>query len=206
MSPKESKNKKTPENDNGKKTKELEKLNKQIEELTKEKDDTFEKLQRMSADYANHQKRTPKLISDSVAYEKKSIILSLLPSLDNLALALANSTAATETEAGEGFVKGVQLVYDHMLDALKAHSVEQIESLGKEFDPAMHEAVMRRSEEDKPNNIVLEEFQTGFKLNGQVIRPCKVIVNMIQTEQPSQEDAGTDKDENKQAGDTEGKK
>ncbi|MCK4959676.1 MAG: nucleotide exchange factor GrpE, partial [Planctomycetes bacterium] len=185
MTGKETKKKESDEKKDDKVLTEVEKLSLKIDQLAKEKDETFEKLQRISADYANHQKRTPKLIADSVAYEKKAIIRSLLPSFDNLALALANAGAATETEAGDNFVKGVQLVYDHMLESLKNHGVEHIEAAGQQFDPAIHEAMMRRTEEDKPDNIVLEEFQVGFKLNGQVIRPSKVIVNMIPSEDDS---------------------
>ncbi|RKY11350.1 MAG: nucleotide exchange factor GrpE, partial [Planctomycetota bacterium] len=154
--------------------KEIKKLRQQIDALSREKDELFEKLQRVAADYANYQKRTPKQIADSVAYEKKAIIRSLLPSLDNFAHALAS---AQNAEAVDGVVKGVQMVFDHMLDALKGHGLEQIESVGKEFDPTIHEAVQLRAEADKPDNVVLEEFQRGYKLNGQVVRPSKVIVN-----------------------------
>ena len=170
-----------------KKTKEqknIEELQKQIEQLEAEKQELFEKLQRVSADYANYQKRTPKQIADSVAYEKKAIIRSLLPSLDNFTHALAGAQTADGLEA---VVEGIKLVFEHMLDALKAHGVEQIEAVGKQFDPSLHEAVQMRTEEDKEDNIVLEDFQTGYTLNGQVIRPSKVIVNKLSdknTQQP----------------------
>jgi molecular chaperone GrpE len=151
-------------------------LEEQLKEVTAEKDDIFDKLQRIGADYANYQKRAPKQIADSVAYEKKAIIRSMLPSLDNLALAIAG---AKEHNAEEGVVKGIELVLDHMLDSLKAHGVERVVALGEEFDPSRHEAMLQRTEEDKPDNIVLEEFQSGYALNGQVIRPSKVIVNKL---------------------------
>ena len=156
--------------------KEVKKLQQQIDELSKEKNELFEKLQRVGADYANYQKRTPKQIADSVAYEKKAIIRSLLPSLDNFAHALAIADSA---EAVDGVVKGVRMVFEHMLDALKAHGLEQIDAVGQEFDPIVHEAIQLRADADKPDNIVLEEFQTGYKLNGQVVRPSKVIVNKL---------------------------
>ncbi len=152
-------------------------LKNQVAELLTEKQVLFEKLQRVSADYINYQKRAPKQIADSVAYEKKVIIRSLLPSLDNFNHALAGADTAQGPEALEGIIKGLQMVYDHMLDALKSHGVEQIDALGKDFDPAMHEAMQTRYEQDKPENIVLEEFQKGYTLNGQVLRPGKVIVN-----------------------------
>jgi molecular chaperone GrpE len=156
--------------------KDVKKLQQQIDELTNQKDKLFDKLQRVSADYANYQKRTSKQITDSVAYEKKAIIKSLLPSLDNSAHALASAAGAG---ANDGVVKGIRMVFEHMLDALKAHGLEPITAMGAEFNPAVHEAVMQRAEPDKPDNIVLEEFQTGYKLNGQVIRPSKVSVNKL---------------------------
>jgi len=72
-----------------------------------------------------------------------------------------------------------------MLDILKSHGVEQIKALDEEFDPALHQAMMQKAEPDKEDNIVLEEFQKGYKLNGRVIRPSKVIVNKLTSEQPA---------------------
>jgi len=159
--------------------KEVKKLQQQIEALSREKDELFDKLQRVGADYANYQKRVPKQIADSVAYEKKAIIRSLLPSLDNFAHALA---IAENAEAVEGVIKGVRMVFEHILDALKGHGLEQIDAVGQEFDPTVHEAIQLRAEADKPDKVVLEEYQTGYKLNGQVVRPSKVTVNRLPAE------------------------
>ena len=171
-----------------------EELKEQIQELLTEKQVFFEKLQRVSADYINYQKRAPKQIADSVAYEKKAIIRSLLPSLDNFNHALAGADTAQGPEALEGIIKGLRMVYDHMLDALKSHGVEQIDALGKEFNPAMHEAMQTKCEEGEAENIILEEFQKGYTLNGQVLRPSKVIVNKLHAkEAPDKTPEKTDK-------------
>ncbi len=151
-------------------------IEEQLKAITAEKQDLFEKFQRVSADYINYQKRTPRQIADSVAYEKKAVIRSILPTLDNLVHAI---TSAREHNADESVVKGIELVHDQMLDALKAHGVKRIVALGEQFDPTVHEAVMQRSEEDKPDNSVLEEYQNGYTLNDQTIRPAKVIVNKL---------------------------
>ena len=156
--------------------KKIAELEEQLKAITAEKQDLFEKFQRVSADYINYQKRTPRQIADSVAYEKKAVIRSILPTLDNLVHAI---TSAREHNADESVVKGIELVHDHMLDALKAHGVKRIVALGEQFDPVVHEAVMQRSEEDKPDNCVLEEYQNGYMLNDQVICPAKVIVNKL---------------------------
>ena len=168
-------------------------LEEKLAEVTKEKDDLFEQLQRISADYANFQKRAPKQIADSIAYEKIAIIKSLLPSIDNFEHALNGAKTA---ESMDTVIEGVQLVFDHMLDALKAHGVERISSLGEQFDPSLHEAMMRRAEEGKPENEIVEEFQSGYKVGEQVIRPCKVIVNKLpEEEQPAPEETEEIKEE-----------
>lgn len=138
------------------------------------------KLQRISADYANFQKRIPKQIADTIAYEKESIIKTLLPALDNFEHSLQNAPSADNTDV---LIKGIQMVYGHLVDILKSHNVEQIKAAGEKFNPALHQAMMQRQEPDKEDNIVLEEFQTGYKLNGKVIRPTKVIVNKLPSEQ-----------------------
>ena len=155
---------------------ELEELREQIEGLQKEKDELFAKLQRVSADYANFQKRAPKQIADSITYEKERIIKTLLPALDNFEHTLQNADSAEDVDV---LVKGIQIIYDQMLDIFKSHGVEQIKALGETFDPAVHEAMTQRAEPDEDENIVLEEFQKGYKLNGRVIRPSKVIVNKL---------------------------
>jgi len=159
---------------------ELQQLQEQFTVLEKEKDELLGKLQRVSADYANFQKRAPKQISDTIAYEKEKIIKTLLPALDNFEHMLQKAHSA---ESADILLKGVRIIYDQMLDILKSHGVEQIDALEEQFDPAIHEAMMQKAEPDKENNIVLEEFQKGYKLNGRVIRPSKVIVNKLETEE-----------------------
>jgi molecular chaperone GrpE len=165
------------------KKKELEKLRQEIENLQKDKDELFGKLQRVSADYANFQKRVPKQIADTICYEKERIIKTLLPTLDNFEHTLQN---VPSTENVDILVKGIQIIYDQILDILKSHGAEQIKAQGERFDPALHEAMMHRAEPEQEENIVLEEFQKGYKLNGRVIRPSKVIVNKVPSERPAQ--------------------
>ena len=162
---------------------ELEEFRETIESLQEEKDELFGKLQRVSADYANFQKRSAKQIADTLSYEKEKIIKTLLPALDNFEHTLQNARSAENTDV---LVKGVRIIYDQMLDILKSHGIEHIEALGEKFDPALHEAMMQRAEPDKKENTVLEEFQKGYKLNGRVIRPTKVIVNAALVEEPAE--------------------
>ena len=173
------------------KKEDLKDLRKLFDELQKEKDQLFEKLQRLSADYANYQKRAPKQIADNVSYEKEKIIKSLLPAMDNFEHTLQNAKSADDIEV---VTKGIQIIYDQMLDILKSHDVEQIKVIGEKFDPALHQAMMQRAEDDRQEDDILEEFQKGYKLNGRVIRPTKVIVNKLpqpQEEKPQSEQPET---------------
>jgi len=188
---------------------ELRELQQQLSNLQKEKDEIFEKLQRVSADYANYQKRIPKQISDTIAYEKETVIKSLLPALDNFehtlqSFNLIQDKNANSVEDVNVFVEGVRIIYNQMLDILKSHGVEQIKAMGEMFDPALHEAMMQKAEPDREENVVLEEFQKGYKLNGRVIRPSKVIVNKLTAEIEAQktevgrtEEVGQEPDEQK---------
>ena len=168
---------------------ELDKLCQQIDNLQKEKDELFGKLQRVSADYANFQKRVPKQIADTICYEKEKIIKTLLPALDNFEHTLQNARSAENVDV---LVKGIQIIYDQMLDILKSHGVEQIKALGEKFDPALHQAMMQKAQPEQEENIVLEEFQKGYKLNGRVIRPSKVIVNKLPSEETTQQQVPTE--------------
>ncbi len=161
----------------------VKKLEEKLDSIEDEKQEVFDKLQRVSADFANFQKRVPKQVADSVAYEKKAIIKTILPCLDNFEHALREDH--TE-QANEAVIKGVKIIYDHLFDALKTHGVERIDAVGNEFDPNVHEAVMQRSEPQQPNMVVLEEFQAGYKINDQVLRPSKVIVNKVQQAEPEE--------------------
>lgn len=176
-----------PHDENAKTTPEgLEAVQKQLEQIQAERDELFGKLQRVSADYANFQKRMSRHVADSVAYEKEHLLKTLLPILDNFEHTLEK---AKGTENVDVVLQGVRMVYDQMLDILRSHGVEVTQSLGQPFDPGVHEAVLQREDPERPDNTILEEFQKGYKLNGRVIRPSKVIVNKLAcTEAPTQEE------------------
>jgi len=178
---------------------ELEELRRQIDSLQAEKDEVLGKLQRVSADYANFQKRSVKQIADTISYEKEKIIKTLLPALDNFEHTLQNAHSAENVDV---LIKGIQIIYDQVLDILKSHSVEQIKALGEKFDPALHQAVMQRAEPDIEENIVLEEFQKGYKLNSRVIRPSKVVVNKLPSEQAAQQAEGGEQEPQEEKADS----
>jgi molecular chaperone GrpE len=152
-------------------------LREQFEAVQKERDDLLGRLQRVSADYANFQKRQTRQINDSVQYEKEKILRSFLPVLDNF----EHTLKAHTTGDVSALIKAIEIIYGQMLDTLRLHGVEQIGALGQVFDPDRHQAVMRMDVPDKPADIVLEELQKGYIAGGHVIRPSRVVVNKVQT-------------------------
>jgi len=179
-----------PENKSEKKDdKEQNLQQQQIEKLQAEKDEIFDRLQRVSAEFANYQKRSVKHVSESIAYEKEHIIKSMLPVLDNFEHTLAhidNIKDAAEV------VKGVKMVYDQFVAALKTHGVEPITAVGEKFNPACHQALTQRSEPDKEDMVVLEEFRKGYKMTDKILRPAIVIVNKKAASEPVQDETQVD--------------
>jgi molecular chaperone GrpE len=155
---------------------ELGKLGQELENAKKEKEEVFDRLQRVYADYANFQKRVPKNIADTVAYERERFIRSFLPILDNFDRTLREARAVQNLEA---VIQGVEIIRDQMLTILKSHGVEPIQSLKEKFDPQRHEALLRKSEPDQEDDVVVEEFQKGYLLNDRVLRPSRVAVNKV---------------------------
>ena len=162
----------------------MESLRRQLDALQKERDDLFSRLQRLSADYSNYQKRVPKQISDSVTYEKERLIRSVLPICDNFELTIQKTGSGENTEM---VLAGIRIIYEQMLDVLKAHEVEPIQTRDAKFDPTRHEALMQRCDPEKEDSLVLEECQRGYMLAGRVLRPSKVVVNRAPT--PKAQDA-----------------
>ena len=133
---------------------ELEKL------LAEEKD----KHLRLMAEYDNFRKRSARERESIYADVRGDTIVKLLPVYDNLERALMQETS------DEAYRKGVEMIMTQLRDILSKLGVTEIESVGKEFDPNEHNAVMHIEDESLGAGIVAEEFQKGFKLGDKVIR------------------------------------
>ncbi|WP_163970049.1 nucleotide exchange factor GrpE [Oceanobacillus halotolerans] len=151
----------------------LAQLQADVERLQKEKDQANEKMLRIQAEFDNFKKRTQKEKEAASKYKAQDIITELLPAIDNFERAL--QVEVTETTAS--FVEGMTMVYQQLKDALKAQGVEEIETVGKPFDPTIHHAVMQIEDEEQGSDIVVEELQKGYILKDRVIRPAMVKVN-----------------------------
>ena len=104
----------------------------------------------------------------------KNIIKDILPVLDNLHRAL---DAGRQKGDLDKFIEGIDMIYTQFWDVLQGKGVEYIDCKGKEFDPEIHQAVMQEEVAGEEDNIILDEVQRGYLLNGKLIRPSMVSVS-----------------------------
>lgn len=152
---------------------EMEDLKAEISQIKQDKDEMHQQLLRTQAEFENFKKRSRKEKEAERKYKAEALATELLPAIDNFERALQVEV----TEATESFVDGISMVYRQIKDALKEHDVVEIESVGKEFDPNLHHAVMQVENEEMESNMVAEELQKGYMLKDKVIRPAMVKVN-----------------------------
>ena len=145
-----------------------------IEELQAQLEEKENRYLRLLADFDNFRRRTKLEKEAAEKYKAQNLITNLLPAIDNFERAMQIDPDNEQTKA---LLEGVQMVYRSIIEALKSEGAEQIEAVGNEFDPNLHQAVMQSEEEGTGENIVLEEFQKGYKLKDRVIRPSMVKVS-----------------------------
>lgn len=127
---------------------------------------------RLLADFDNFKKRTARDREDTYRFAEADILRDILPSVDNLALALDKAP-----DKEDAFVKGVQLVYDALLKALKGHGAEPFDSLGEDLDTEKMEAIATLPSEDVAEGKVSIESKKGWLLKGKVLRAAQVVVS-----------------------------
>ena len=147
----------------GKKKKEKDKFEQQIEDLT-------DRLKRSMAEFDNYRKRTEKEKSSMYIIGAKDIVEKMLPIVDNFERGLA------QAPEDDPFAEGMKMIYRQMMTAFDEMGVKPIEAVGKDFDPNLHNAVMHVEDESVGENIVVEEFQKGYTYKDFVVRHSMVKV------------------------------
>lgn len=139
-------------------------------EFEKKYNDVNEKYLRTLAEYDNYRKRTIKE-KESIYPEAKAVVVEkFLPVLDNFQRAIESA------ENKDAFYEGVVMLKKQMDEVLGALGVEEIKAVGEEFNPEVHNAVMHVEDEESGENIIVEEFQRGYKIGDRVIRHSMVKV------------------------------
>jgi len=132
-----------------------------------------DRLIRNLAEFDNFRKRTDKEKSQMFEMGAKSIIEKILPAIDSFELGMA---AMSEEDKASGVGQGMEKIYKQLMTILEGAGVKQIEALGKEFDPNLHNAVMHEENEEFGENTVSQELQKGYMYNDTVIRHSMVKV------------------------------
>ncbi len=152
-----------------KKKEEKEKKDKKDEQIEELKD----RVTRQMAEFENFRKRTEKEKSQMFEVGVKTMVEKILPVVDNFERGLAQ---VPEDKKNDSFVEGMNMIYKQMMTAFDEIGVKPIETIGKEFDPNLHNAVMHVDDDTLPENSIVEEFQKGYIYHDQVVRHSMVKV------------------------------
>ena len=149
-------------------------LQEKVDKLEEELKQSEDKYLRLYAEFENFKRRKNKEIETNNVYKSQKVITEILPSLDNLERALQ---VESDNEEIKSLLKGVEMVYEGLLNVLKSEGVELIETENAQFDPNYHHAVMQEEDSEKESGAILDTFQKGYKLKDRVIRPAMVKVD-----------------------------
>jgi molecular chaperone GrpE len=142
--------------------------------LQKERDDFYNRLLRVSADYQNFQKRTEQNLADAVRLARGDVLKVFIPVLDHFDTALAHEA---QSEDAKALYEGVRIVRDELLKAMQCAGVQRIEvKPGDPFDPHLHEALMRHKVPGVEANHITMMMQPGYVYHHRTLRPAKVAV------------------------------
>jgi molecular chaperone GrpE len=146
----------------------------ELDKLAAEKAELQDILLRRQAEFENYRKRVERERSEFIQFASMELVGSLLPILDDFERALK--------AGGNGdsdYRRGVELIYQRLFETLKKAGLEPIDALGRQFDPTIHQAVVREERTDVPEHSVLDVFQSGYNFKGKLLRPAMVKVAVV---------------------------
>ena len=145
-----------------------EQLKKKDVELVEQKSDFL----REKADLENFRKRLVKEKADAVQFANERLLKELVEIDDNM-----NRALNTPNTSLEGLKEGVEMIQKQFATFLKNQKVEPVEAIGKPFDPSLHEVMTQLESEEHKENTVIQEYSTGYTLNGRILRSAKVVIS-----------------------------
>jgi molecular chaperone GrpE len=144
-----------------------------LQEAEKRASENYDKYVRAAAELDNYKKRALREKADAIKYGNDNLLRDILPLVDSLDRAMEH---ACNSDDFDTFKKGLKMLQEQLLCCLQKHGVVQIDSVGKDFDPNVHEAMMQVESEEHKESKVVGEFERGYLLNGRLLRPAKVSV------------------------------
>jgi molecular chaperone GrpE len=159
---------------------ELEELNNRISELERERDNFKDLFLRKAAEFENYKKLMKEEWQKNIDFANERIIRNLISVLDHFRLALMVPSS------DEAFKKGVEMIYNELLQVLRMEGLELISGSGGDFDEKIHEAIELVETNELPPGKVVEEVQPGYILRGKLIRPARVKVSKEKTKEDNE--------------------
>lgn len=144
-----------------------------LQETEQKAADNYDKYVRAAAELENYKKRAVREKADAIRYGNENLLRDILPLVDNMDRALEH---ACNSDDFDTFKKGLKMLQEQLLCCLQKHGVEQIDAVGKDFDPNVHEAMLQVESDEHEASKVVSEFERGYLLNGRLLRPAKVCV------------------------------
>src|SRR5215207_6505267 len=138
----------------------------------RERDEYLDLARRAQADFENYRKRAAREAAAAGERAKSGLVRELLPIVDNLERALASAERDEQHLA-----EGVRLVHSELIAVLERNGVEQFDPRGERFDPAEHEALSMRDQDGAESGVVLDVVEKGYRTNGAILRPARVVVS-----------------------------
>jgi molecular chaperone GrpE len=184
--------------------KELKEKEALLEELKEERDEYKDKFLRNLAEIDNFRKRVKKEKEDFQKYVLSEFLFDLLQVYDNLERALKARTPSQKGESvltllvsedEKSIISGVQMIYKQFTDLLKRYNVVEIDALGKQFDPNVHQALSKEEREGITEPTVVEEYQKGFMYNDKLLKPTLVKVAIPKEKEEKEEEEAEEEKE-----------
>jgi molecular chaperone GrpE len=155
--------------------KEIKSREEELTQARKKTEEYLDHLQRLQAEFDNYRKREEKQRLNLKEKILEDVACDLLPVVDNFDRAITIASKPNTTL--DSYHQGMELVFQQFLEKLKKMDVKPMETLGKDFNPHFHEAVMRKPSSDYQEGCVMEVLQKGWLLSEKVIRPAMVVVS-----------------------------
>jgi len=172
----------------------LKEMEDKVESIKQEAKENHDRLLRVSAEFENYQKRAAREMNDFRKFANESFVKAMLPVVDNLDRAIESSS--NDKHADSSMLEGVNMTLKEILKVFEQFGVKPFESVGKTFDPSLHQAVMQEETETHPENSVVKELQKGYMMHDRLLRPAMVVVSKTKTTPENQKN--TDQEEIKE--------
>jgi molecular chaperone GrpE len=143
-----------------------------LAQARRERNEYLDLAKRAQADFENYRKRAAKESAAAGERARGGLVRELLPVVDNLERALASAK-----DGEQHLAEGVRLVHSELIAVLERNGVEQFDPKGESFDPSQHEALSTRNEDGAGPGVVLDVVEKGYRSNGTVLRPARVVVS-----------------------------